>query len=184
MDQVDNLHITPVARTYRRSILRTVVMGLFLTALAAGSLYMNTTLFPELASFFTDIEHPGAAWLARELGYWLPFVLIALFQYAVYRGCDRGDGILEREMARSILIMAVLVYFVLLPYLYQTGVETLQASLAAGEQVPTFENGHYRTVFWENLEWFVRFLIPVGALYLFHSSRATRQQDETAADAE
>ena len=184
MDQTVHLPIAPVARTYRRSFLRTVVMGIFLTALAVGSLYMNTTLFPELVSLFTDIEHPGAAWLARELGYWLPFIVIAVFQYAVYRGCDRGDGILEREMARSILVMAALVYLVLLPHLYQISEEAIRTALAAGEELPTFENGHYRTVFWENLEWFVRFLIPVGALYLFHSSRATREHDEAAAQSE
>ena len=83
-------------------------------------------------------------------------------------------------MARSILIMAALVYFVLLPYLYRTSDTLLQAALAAGEPFPTFEDGHYRTLFLVNLEWFVRFLIPVGALYLFHSSRATRQRDESA----
>lgn len=163
---------------YRKSILRTILIGILLSVLTAVCLYLHHTAFGEYHAYLLESDKKNSAWIAEELGYLLPFLVIALFQYAVYHKHDRHDGILQREMAWEILIVATLTYLVLLPWVMHESDALLEAALAAGESVEKNDGGEYQTLWLDVAEWFIRFAIPLCFLYLYHSARAVSEKKQ------
>ena len=176
-------HPTTCKPIYRFSLIRVLVMGVLLSLLVAGCLYLHHTVFTDARAHFLDAESKSIAWIVRELGYMLPFITIALFQYVVYSKYDREDGVLQREMMWEILLIAILTYAVLLPYVCHVSDELYAAAklLAeqTGEKLPQTEGKVDRTLAMDLHEWFVRFSIPLALLGVYHGSRASRERAET-----
>ncbi len=176
-------HSTACKPIYRFSIIRVVTVSVLLSLLVAGCLYLHHTVFTDARAHFLDAESKSIAWIVRELGYMLPFITVALFQYVLYSKYDREDGVLQREMMWEILLVAVLTYAVLLPYVCHVSDELYAAAKAlaeqTGEKLPQTEGKVDRTLAMDLHEWFVRFSIPLALLGVYHGSRASREQRET-----
>ena len=172
-------HPTTCKSIYRFSIIRVLVVSVLLSVLVAGCLYLHHTVFTDARAHFLDAESKSIAWIVRELGYMLPFITVALFQYVLYSKYDREDGVLQREMMWEILLVAVLTYAVLLPYVCHVSDElyTAAKTLAeqTGEKLPQTEGKVDRTLAMDLHEWFVRFSIPLALLGVYHGSRASRE---------
>ncbi len=176
-------YITPQKeqRSYRFSVLRILLIGLFLSVLTALCLYLHHHAFREYLDYLKEADKKSTAWIAEQLGYMLPFLTIAIFQYAVYAKHNRKDGILQREMAWEILIVAAFTYLILLPLVWYKSDITLKVSLAAGIQVDKTDGKEYQTLLLSVAEWFVRLIIPLCLLFVYHTamSRAEKQEAET-----
>ena len=168
-------HIAPPAppkAPYKLSPLRIGVVSLMLFAIVALCLYLHHTALPAMVEGLTDGEHKSTAWIVGQVSFMLPFILICLFQYAVYAKGDRHDGILQREMAWEILIVAVLTYGVLLPVVWHVSDAWLALELAAGAVVEKTEGREYATLMMSLAEWFIRLAVPLLVLYVFHGGKA------------
>lgn len=167
---------------YRFSLIRVLTVSVLLSALVAGCLYLHHTVFTDARAHFLDAESKSIAWIVRELGYMLPFITVALFQYVLYSKYDREDGVLQREMMWEILLVAVLTYAVLLPYVCHVSDELYAAAKAlaeqTGEKLPQTEGKVDRTLAMDLHEWFVRLSIPLALLSVYHGSRASREHRE------
>ena len=159
-------------RTYRFSVLRVIAMSLMLFLLTAACLYLHNTIQENYVSYLTTAEKKTTAFLAEQLSYMLPFLAIAVFQFAVYAKYDNRDGILQKEQAWEILILAVLVYLVLLPYVKNYSDQTLTLQLAAGIEVEKNAGREYEALFLDVFQWFVRLSIPLIFLLTYHFVRA------------
>ena len=178
-------HPTTCKPIYRFSLVRVLTVSVLLSALVAGCLYLHHTVFTDARAHFLDAESKSIAWMVRELGYMLPFIVIALFQYVLYSRYDRENGVLQREMAWEILFVAILTYAVLLPYVCHVSDELYAAAklLAeqTGEKLPQTEGKVDRTLAMDLHQWFVRLSIPLALLGIYHSSRASRESREALA---
>ncbi len=175
-------HPTTCKPIYRFSLIRVLVMSVLLSLLVAGCLYLHHTVFTDARTHFLDAESKSIAWMVRELGYMLPFIVIALFQYAVYHRYDREDGILQREMMWEMALVALLTYAVLLPYVCHLSDELYAAAKLlteqTGEKLPQTEGKVDRTLAMDLHQWFVRLSIPLALLGVYHGSRASREHRE------
>lgn len=168
-------------------ILRTLLIGLLLCGVVAGTLYLHVNTLPDLAADLTDTEqHPAfppsaegiVNWITDELGLLLPFLAVLILCFVIYRPFDRHDGKAQREMVYEILLVAIFTFVVLLPYVARISEAEVQAALAAGEEFPVRENGVKDTLLLNLTEWFLRTGIGLGILGLYHSMRAQREAKE------
>ena len=167
----------------RVSIPRILLCGVLLTILMAGCLYLYHTAFPFYRARLLDNESKTMAWLVGQLSFILPLIVICLFQVMVYHKQDTRDGTFRREMFWEVVVVAVLTYAVLLPYLASISEALYVNALAAGETIPRNEGKVEITLLMELHEWFIRLSIPLGILMVYHGCRARReiQHPETEA---
>ena len=159
------------------SIPRILLCSLFLTVLVAGCLYLYHTALTFYHDRLLDGGSKTLAWFAKEIGLALPFIFICLFHWMVYHKDDPWDGTCRREMFWEVLLVAVLTYAVLLPYLAKISDALYINALAAGEKIPKTEGKVEITLLMELHEWFIRLTIPLGLLLTFHGLRARREKD-------
>ena len=168
----------PPSSRYARgfSLLRVLFCGILLTLLVAGCLYLHHTAFPFFRDRMLDEKSKTIAWLTKQLGFSLPFLVICLFHAAVYGGRDPHDGSVRREMFWEVAMVTVLVYAALLPYLSSVSEALHTNALAAGEKIPQTAAKVDRTLLMELHEWFIRLIIPLALLLVYHGSRARRER--------
>ena len=106
----------PVGRRYRFSILRVLLCGVLMAVLVAACLYLYRTAFTFYHARMLDNQSKTFAWFVEQTGFSLPFIVVCIFQYAVYHKHDRRDGVAAQEMFWEILLLAALVYGVFYPY--------------------------------------------------------------------
>ena len=158
------------------SVPRVLLCGILMTLLVAGCLYLHHTAFDFFCARMQDNGSKTIAWLAKQLGFSLPFVVICLFHAAVYGGRDPRDGSVQREMFWEIILVSVLTYAVLLPYLSSISEALHINALAAGEKIPLSEGKVEITLLMELHEWFVRLTVPLALLLVYHGSRGRRER--------
>ena len=166
------------------SILRVLFCGLLMTVLVAGCLYLHNTAFDFYHARLLDDESKTLAWLTEQLSFSLPFVVICLFHAAVYAGRDPRDGSVRREMFWEVVLVTVLAYGVLLPYLSSVSEALHTNALAAGEKIPQTDAKVPITLLMEMHEWFIRLTIPLGLLMVYHGTRAKRERQCPASEGE
>ena len=165
-----------IAKTKTRiSILRILLCSVLLTALVAGCMYLYYTAFDFYRDRLLDDESKTLAWFTEQIGFSLPFVIICVFQLAVYHKHDPHDGSVRREMFWEIALVAVLVYAVLLPYLASISEALYINALASGVSIPKTDGKVEITLLMELHEWFVRLTVPLMALLVYHGARARRE---------
>ena len=170
-------------RAYRFSVLRILIIGGLLSILVTVCLYLHHHAFSHYLTYLKDAEKKSTHWIVKQLSYMLPFLTIAIFQCAVYAKYNRKDGILQREMAWEILIVAGFTYLILFPAVcYQSDV-TLKVSLVAGLDVEKNEGKEYQTLLLSLAEWFIRLIIPLCLLFVYHRAKAKAEIQESAEDA-
>lgn len=165
------------ARRYRFSAVRVLFCGVLMSMLVAACLYLYHTAFLFSHERLLVVEMKTTAWFVREIGLALPLIVLCLFHYVVYHKHDCRDGVAQREMAWEIVVVAVLIYGVLLPYLHHVSDALYEAALAAGSDIPQTDGKVDRTLLMNFHEWFVRQPVPLGLLLVFHSMRATRERN-------
>ena len=158
------------------SLLRTLLCGILMTILAAGCLYLYYTSFDFYHDRLVENGSKTLAWLTEQLSFSLPFILICLFQTAVYHGRDPRDGTARREMFWQIALVAVLVYAVMLPYLSSISEALYTNALASGVKLPKTEGKVEITLLMELHDWFIRLTIPLLLLMVYHSARGRRER--------
>ncbi len=164
-----------IGRHYRFSPVRTLFCGVLLSALVAACLYVYHTAFTFYHARLLENEMKTIAWFTEQIGLSLPLIVICLFHYLVYHAHDRHDGAARREMMWEIVIVAVLTYAVLLPYLSRVSRDMYEAAVEAGATIPETDGKVPWTLLMKLHEWFVRQPIPLCLLFLFHRVRATRE---------
>lgn len=167
---------------------RVILFGVLLSLLLAAELYAHHSVFPEFIEYLRSIDHKSTAWIANQLSFMLPFITLAVFQCAAYAGAEAGDGVMHREKMWELVLVAVLIYGVLLPYVKHYSDTAHEAALAAaalaGETLPKTPGGVDQTIMLEVFEWFFRLTVPLMLLGLYHGARAERETKEyTAAGA-
>ena len=180
------------AVTQRISIARIIVFSLFLFVLIAIELYASETslsvFHEQLLSDYTHTEEKGwqktVAWLVDQLRYWLPFLTVCIFQYAVYRKHNSENGICQKEMAWQVGILTVLVYGGLLPYVAHISKTARELAIANGETLPLTEGGEESTILLRAAAWFIRVSIPLLLLLVYHATCGTREAKDASAHAE
>ena len=123
-------------------------------------------------------------WIFKQFNFSLPFIVICIFQYAVYHKHDRRDGVACQEMLWEIVLVAVLTYGVLLPYLTDISDALYTNAVAMGVEIPKTEGKVEETLIMDFHEWFIRLSVPLLALGIFYATRARRERlfPETEAD--
>ena len=167
---------TSVGRRYRFSIPRILFCSLLMAVLVAACLYLYRTAFTFYHARMLDNQSKTFAWFVEQTGFSLPFIVICVFQYAVYHKHDRRDGVAAREMFWEILILSALIYGVLYPYMDSISEALYTNALAAGVKIPQNEGKVDVTLIMELHEWFIRLSLPIMALLIFHSARARRER--------
>ena len=165
----------PQGRRYRFSLLRVLLCGVFLTVLVAVCMYLYHTAFDFYRARLLEEESKTLAWFAKQLSFSLPFIVICLFHYMVYHRHDRRDGVARREMFWEIVVLTLLVYCVLLPYLVRVSDAMYTASLEIGADIPKTDGKVEMTLAMKFHEWFVRLSVPLVGLAVFHGVRARRE---------
>lgn len=165
----------PQGRRYRFSLLRVLLCGVFLTVLVAVCMYLYHTAFDFYRARLLEEESKTLAWFAKQLSFSLPFIVICLFHYMVYHRHDRRDGVARREMFWEIVVLTLLVYCVLLPYLVRVSDAMYAASLEIGADIPKTDGKVEMTLAMKFHEWFVRLSVPLVGLAVFHGVRARRE---------
>lgn len=164
-------------RRYKFSILRTLFCGVLLSMLVAACLYIDHTAVTFAHERLLEAEMKTSAWLVNELGLNLPLIVMCLFPWMVYSRHDRRDGDARREMMWEIVIVAVLTYGALLPYLSELSSTMYETAVEAGDIIPTTEEGGVPwTLLMKLHEWFIRLPIPLAILILYHKTRADRER--------
>lgn len=175
------------------SLLRIVTFSLLMAGLVAVELYLHHAVIPDFLNDLKEADHKNSAWIGKELSYMLPFLTLAAFPYLVYRRAERGSMLagticpavrrLQREKAWEILLTAVLIYGVILPYcihLSNVGYEAaLAEALASGTSVPQTEGKADDKLIYHLVEWFIRQFIPLSLLGLYHAARAAEPEEKT-----
>lgn len=176
---------TPVTgRRYRFSLLRVLLCSVLITVLFALCLYLYHTSLAFLHARVLENGSKTFGWILKQFNFSLPFIVICLFHYAVYHKHDRRDGVACREMLWEVILVAVLTYGVLLPYLSDISEALHVNALAAGVNIPKTEGKVEETLIMGFHEWFIRLSVPLLALGIFYAARARRErlfpEDETA----
>lgn len=155
---------------------RVLVCSLLMAALVAVCLVVHHSAILFYRERLADAGLKGLAFVLEQAGYALPLIVLAVFPSIVYRGYDRRDGDARWEMFWEVLLVAVLTYAVLLPCVARYS-DILQArAVAAGVELEMTAGKVPLTLLMQVSEWFVRFLIPVGILLVFHGTRASRER--------
>ena len=162
-------------RPYKFSILRVLLCGVLLTVLVAVCLYLDHTAFDFYEARLLENQSKTFAWFVEQIGFSLPFIVICLFHLMVYHKHDRRDGVARREMFWEVVVVTVLTYAVLLPYLAKISDALYINTLAAGETVPKTDGRVEITLLMELHDWFIRLTIPLALLMGFHAMRARRE---------
>ena len=162
-------------RRYKFSILRVLLCGVLLTVLVAVCLYLDYTAFDFYEARLLENQSKTFAWFVEQVGFSLPFIVICLFHFMVYHKHDRRDGVARREMFWEVVMVAVLTYAVLLPYLAKISDALYINALAAGKSVPKTDGRVEITLLMELHDWFIRLTIPLAVLMGFHAMRARRE---------
>ena len=165
-------------RRYRFSILRILICGILLAVLVAACMYVRHTAFDFYHARLLEDGSKTTAWFVEQVGYALPWILICVFHGIVYVKHDRHDGICRREMFWEVLLVAVLTYGVLLPYMASVSDTMYETALEIGADIPQIsleKRFHDVTLIMKLHEWFIRLSIPLAILLLYHSTRARRE---------
>ncbi len=162
-------------RRYRFSILRILICGVLLSVLVAACMYVRHTAFDFYHARLLEGGSKTTAWFVEQVGYALPWILICIFHGIVYTKHDRRDGICRREMFWEVLLVAVLTYGVLLPYMVNVSDTMYEAALEVGADIPRTDGKYDMTLIMKLHEWFIRLSIPLAILLVFHGSRARRE---------
>lgn len=181
----DNTVIKTEYSDVRFSPLRVIILSLLLFVLIALELGLYHTAIADLSdNLMTEYNltdekgwQKTAAWMVEQITMMLPFITICIFQFAVYNRYNRKDGILQLEMGIEVIATAVLVFAVLLPVLAKVSHDRYIVEVAEGT-LKTYDKGGTVTLLRESLGWFLRFLIPVGLLSLYHFSRARAEAED------
>ncbi len=171
-----NTTLKSTERRYRFNGFRVLFCGALLAVLVAACLYLHHTAFTFFHERMLEQEKKTIAWFVKEIGFALPFIVICLFHAMVYHKHDRRDGDAQREMFWEIMVVAVLTFGVLLPYLCDLSDQMHEASLAANAIIPETEGNVDWTLIMKLHEWFIRLTIPLSILMIFHGSRARRER--------
>jgi hypothetical protein len=163
-------------RRYRFNPLRVLLCGVLITALVAICLYLYHTSLTFLHARILDNGSKTFGWIFKQFNFSLPFIVICIFQYAVYHKHDRRDGVACREMLWEIILVAILTYGVLLPYLSDISEALYTNAVAMGVEIPKTEGKVEQTLIMEFHEWFVRLSVPLLALGIFYAARARRER--------
>jgi hypothetical protein len=163
-------------RRYRFNPLRVLFCGVLLTALVAICLYLYHTSLAFLHARVLDNGSKTFGWLLKQFNFSLPFIVICIFHYAVYHKHDRRDGVACREMLWEIILVAILTYGVLLPYLSDISEALHTNAVALGLDIPRTEGKHDETLIMGFHEWFIRLAVPLVALGIFYATRARRER--------
>ncbi len=167
---------TDRARETAFCLIRILLGGIFLSLLTAACLYLDHTAFSFFHTRMSEEESKTIAWFVKEIGFALPWIVICLFHAIVYHRHDRRDGMAQREMFWQVVIVAILTYGVLLPYISSLSRTMYEAAVEAGAKIPQTEAGVPWTLMMKVQEWFIRFSIPLGILAVFHGMRASRER--------
>ena len=168
---------TPSAegRRYRFSILRVILCGIMLSLLVTACMYIRHTAFDFYHARLLEDGSKTTAWFVEQFGYALPWILICIFHGIVYMKHDRHDGICQREMFWEVLIVILLTYGALLPFMSLVSKVMHRFYLEIGASIPQTDGKHDVTLAMKLHEWFIRLTIPLGALLVFHGMRARRE---------
>lgn len=164
-------------RSYRFNWGRVILLSLLLTLLAAAELYLHHTVLDDFHRYLVGAEKKSMAWMELQLSYMLPFITIGVFQYTVYHKDDRQDGVLRREMAWEVVLVAVLTYAVLLPGVAHMSQAMHDAAVAAGKELPMTSEKVELTLLMSVHDWFVRFSVPLMLLTVYHFARAAHEKE-------
>lgn len=171
-----------IGRTRAASVARVLCFGVLMTVLVAAELYLHYKTIPVFLEYLQEAEHKNSAWIGGQISFMLPFLTVAFFQYAVYCRAERvgmppdtvcpAKRLYQREKAVEILLVAVLVYGVLLPYCVHLSNEQYAAALAeaarTGDILPQTDD----KLIYHLAEWFLRLGVPLGLLGIYHGARA------------
>ena len=158
----------PVGRRYRFSILRILLCSVLMAVLVAACLYLYRTAFTFYHARMLDNQSKTFAWFVEQTGFSLPFIVVCIFQYAVYHKHDRRDGVAAQEMFWEILLLSALVYGVLYPYVTAISDALYTNALAAGESITQNAGKVDVTLIMELHEWFIRLSLPILVLLILH----------------
>ena len=168
------------------SVVRVVCIGVLMTVLVAAELYLHNKTIPVFLDYLREAEHKNSAWIGGQISYALPFLTVAVFQYAVYCRAERAsaapgtlypaDRLYQREKMWELLLVAVLVYGVVLPYCVHLSntqyAAALEEALLTGAELPQTDGKVDDKLIYHLAEWFIRLAIPLGLLSVYHASRA------------
>ena len=134
-------------RTRAASVARVLCFGVLMTVLVAAELYLHYKTIPVFLDYLRETEHKNSAWIGGQISFMLPFLTIAFFQYTVYCRAERGraepgtvcpaERLYQREKTMEILLVAVLVYGVLLPYCIHLSNQQYAVALAEAARTGT-----------------------------------------------
>ncbi len=175
-----------IGRTRAASVARVLCFGVLMTVLVAAELYLHYKTIPVFLEYLQEAEHKNSAWIGGQISFMLPFLTVAFFQYAVYCRAERAGmppdtvcpakRLYQREKAVEILLVAVLVYGVLLPYCVHLSNEQYAAALAeaarTGDILPQTDGKVDDKLIYHLAEWFLRLGVPLGLLGIYHGARA------------
>ena len=165
-----------MSRRYRFNPLRVLLCGVFITALVAVCLYLYHTSLSFLHARILENGSKTFGWIFKQFNFSLPFIVICVFQYAVYHKHDRRDGVACTEMLWEVIVVAILTYGVLLPYLQDISDALYTNAIAAGVELPKTEGKVEETLIMGFHEWFIRLSVPLLALGIFYAARARRER--------
>lgn len=165
-----------MGRRYRFNPLRVLLCGVFITALVAVCLYLYHTSLSFLHARILENGSKTFGWIFKQFNFSLPFIVICVFQYAVYHTHDRRDGVACTEMLWEVIVVAILTYGVLLPYLQDISDALYTNAIAAGVELPKTEGKVEETLIMGFHEWFIRLSVPLLALGIFYAARARRER--------
>lgn len=161
-------------------VLRTVFIGLLVSAAVAGALHIQTRIIPDLLSKLLEEGKENRAGFIEQMAYLAPVLAALLIPYLCYFKVDRHDGKVQTELTWVIVIVAIVTFCVLLPHVAGMSEAEIQAALAAGEDFPTRDGGAYDSLLLKVAPWFIRLFIGLSILLLYHACRARREKEEAA----
>ncbi len=173
-------------------ILRTMLVGLLLSAVVAGTLHLHARILPEFTTeLLTDPEtglvssqleknHKNFLWFVEQFGYLAPLLAVMILPALIYHPIDRRDGRVQQELTWVTVIVIAVTFLLLLPYTARISDAEVQAALSAGETFPTRDGGAYDTLLLKVIPWFLRLGVGLGILCLYHSTRAHREKEDAA----
>ncbi len=165
----------PAAGRSRFSILRVLLCGICLSALVAACLYIHHTAVSFYLERLLAEEKKHTAWIAEQISFALPWIVICLFQAIAYAKLDHRDGVARREMFWEVVLVTVFTYTVMLPYLNGLSQEMYDAAVAAGADIPETDGGVPWTLMMKLHDWFIRLAIPLALILTLHGMRARRE---------
>lgn len=181
---VASVHAPTEGRRYRFSFLRVLFFGVLMSILVAASLYLKYSAVDFFHARLLDQGSKTSAWILKQLSYAMPWIFICVFHAITYRKHDRHDGVASREMLWEVVLVTIITYGVLLPYLQNLSDAMHAAALEAGALIPKTEGKVDQTFIMIFHEWFVRLSVPLIALMVYYAARARRERLHPETEAE